>query len=47
MLKYRSLTQDELKSLETEFKHFLIINELHDEEWNALATNDPEKHKDL
>ena len=43
MLKYRSLTQDELKSLETEFKHFLIINELHDGEWSALATNDPEK----
>lgn len=43
MLKYRVLTKEELLSLETEFKQFLILNELHDAEWRQLASQNPEK----
>ncbi len=43
MLKYRVLSQEELLALETEFKQFLILNELHDAEWRQLASNNPEK----
>jgi hypothetical protein len=35
-MKYRCLTDDELKELETEFKHFLISNGVHTEEWEQL-----------
>lgn len=41
-MKYRCLTDEELKELETEFKHFLITNHIYDEEWRKLnAGNDP------
>ena len=40
MLKFRALTPDELSELETEFKQFLIINELYDAELRDLATKD-------
>ena len=43
MLKFRSLTPQELSELETEFKHFLVINELYDAEWRQLATDNPAK----
>lgn len=43
MLKYRVLSQEELHALETEFKQFLILNELHDAEWRQLANSNPEK----
>jgi len=43
MLKFRSLTAQELAELETEFKQFLILNELYDAEWRALASRDPAK----
>jgi hypothetical protein len=43
MLKFRSLTQTELTELETEFKQFLILNELYDTEWRKLATEYPQK----
>lgn len=43
MLKYRALTQDELAELEPEFKQFLIVNEIYDAEWRAMAIQDPEK----
>lgn len=43
MLKYRVLSQEELLALETEFKQFLILNDLHDAEWRQLASNNPEK----
>lgn len=43
MLKYRSLSKDELIELEPEFKQFLIVNEIYDAEWRALASQDPEK----
>lgn len=41
MLKYRSLTEKELKELEPEFKQFLIVNELYDSEWRELVANNP------
>lgn len=40
-MKYRCLTDDELKELEADFKQFLIVNGVHAEEWAQLnATND-------
>ena len=42
-MRFRRLTKEELFALETEFKQFLIIHELYDEEWRALAENDPNK----
>jgi hypothetical protein len=47
MLKFRALTPKELSELETEFKQFLIIHELYDAEWRALATTDPHKAQDF
>lgn len=47
MLKFRALTPDELSELETEFKQFLIINELYDAEWRDLATKDPQKAQEF
>lgn len=47
MLKFRPLTTQELNELETEFKHFLVINELYDSEWRQLAANDPSKAQDF
>ncbi len=47
MLKFRALTPDELSELETEFKQFLIINELYDAEWRNLATKDPNKAQEF
>lgn len=47
MLKFRSLTPQELSELETEFKHFLVVNELYDEEWRELAAKQPEKAQDF
>ncbi len=35
-MKYRCLTNEELKELEQEFKHFLIANHVYTEEWVAL-----------
>lgn len=32
-MRFRSLSIDELKELETEFKQFLIINQVYNEEW--------------
>lgn len=42
-MRFRRLTSDELLALETEFKQFLIIHELYDEEWRTLAKQSPEK----
>jgi hypothetical protein len=47
MLKFRSLTSQELADLETEFKQFLIINELYDAEWRQLALNKPSKAQEF
>ena len=43
MVKYRFLTDEELKEFEEEFKHFLIANGLHTEEWEKLNKDDPDK----
>ncbi len=42
-MRFRSLTIDELKELETEFKQFLIINQLYNEEWIEMNQKDVEK----
>ena len=47
MLKFRALTPDELSELETEFKHFLVINAIYDDEWRQLATNNPSKAQEF
>lgn len=35
-MKYRCLSDEELAELETEFKHFLITNNVYTEEWEQL-----------
>lgn len=47
MLKYRLLTDDELKELEEEFKQFLIVNEIYDEEWRKLNAEKSETVDEL
>ncbi|MEI8117156.1 MAG: DUF6495 family protein [Flavobacteriia bacterium] len=42
-MRFRHLSSDELFSLETEFKQFLVVHELYDEEWRLLAENEPQK----
>jgi hypothetical protein len=46
-MKFRQLTQDELSYFDEDFKHFLIINGIHNEEWVKLNQNNPEKALDL
>lgn len=43
MVKYRRLSDEELKELEPELKQFLITNAIYDEEWVKINKNDPEK----
>ena len=43
MVKYRYLTDEELREFEEEFKHFLIANGLHSEEWERLNNEDSNK----
>ena len=42
-MRFRRLSSDELFSLETEFKQFLVVHELYDEEWRLLAKKEPQK----
>jgi len=42
-VRFRKLNFEELTSLEKEFKEFLIINHIHDEEWRDLNKEAPEK----
>jgi hypothetical protein len=42
-MRFRCLTIDELKELETEFKQFLIINQVYNEEWIEMNQKDLEK----
>ena len=42
-MRFRKLDFEELTSLEKEFKEFLIINHIHDEEWRNLNKDAPEK----
>ena len=43
MVKYRFLTDEELQGFDEEFKHFLIANGLHAEEWKSMNINEPNK----
>ena len=43
MVKYRFLTDEELKEFDEEFKHFLIASGLHAEEWEAMNKKDSDK----
>ncbi len=42
-MKYRCLTDKELKELEHEFKQFLILNNVYNEEWVKLNKNKDKK----
>lgn len=46
-MKYRSLTDEELKELETEFKHFLITNNVYTEEWEELNKKNDKRVQEL
>lgn len=41
-MKYRLLTDEELKHLEEELKQFLIVNHVHKEEWERINKEQPE-----
>ena len=46
-MTYRILTNEELAPLAEDFKHFLIVNGVHTEEWIRINSNEPQKAKDL
>jgi Family of unknown function (DUF6495) len=46
-MKYRCLTDDELKELEKEFKHFLISNNIYTEEWESLNKKKDKKVQEI
>lgn len=46
-MKYRSLSDEELKELETEFKHFLITNNVYTEEWEELNKKNDKRVQEL
>ncbi len=37
------LSREELHHLEAEFKHFLIVNHIHSDEWKKMNESEPEK----
>lgn len=43
MAKYRTLTLDELQSMEKEFVDFLVLNGVPGDDWMKIKTTDPEK----
>ena len=42
-MRFRLLSDEELKHLEAEFKQFLIVNQIHSDEWLKLNNSEPEK----
>ena len=46
-MKYRCLSDNELKELENEFKHFLITNNVYTEEWEELNKKKDKKVQEL
>ncbi|MEL7532030.1 MAG: DUF6495 family protein [Bacteroidota bacterium] len=46
-MQYRCLTDQELKSLETEFKQFLVSHGVMNEEWRQINAETPEKAQEL
>jgi len=47
IMRFRTLTYEELKLLEDEFKHFLIVNHLYKEEWESLNARNPQKAQEI
>jgi hypothetical protein len=47
MVKYRYLEKDELQHFEEEFKQFLIVNEVYNEEWVKLNQENQDKALEL
>ncbi|MFT6716775.1 MAG: hypothetical protein ACJA0Q_001423 [Saprospiraceae bacterium] len=47
MVKYRRLSDGELKELEQEFKQFLIANGVHNEEWVKINKEQPDEALNL
>lgn len=47
MVKYRRLSDEELKELEQEFKQFLIANGVHNEQWVKINDEEPEEAMNL
>ena len=43
MAKFRTLTLDELESMEKEFVDFLVLNGIPGDDWVKIKNNDPEK----
>jgi hypothetical protein len=46
-MKYRCLTDDELRLLADDLKHFLIVNGVHAEEWEYINKVNPSKATQL
>ncbi|OFZ07366.1 MAG: hypothetical protein A3D92_07720 [Bacteroidetes bacterium RIFCSPHIGHO2_02_FULL_44_7] len=42
-MKYRMLSTEELEVFEEDFKHFLIVNGVHSEEWEAMNLQQPDQ----
>ncbi len=42
-MRFRMLSQEELQHLEEEFKHYLIVNQIHSDEWKKINEREPEK----
>lgn len=46
-MKYRMLTDDELKYLESDLIAFLVVNGVHADEWKKINEENPNKARDL
>lgn len=46
-MKYRRLSEDELKEMESEFIKFLASNGIPGDEWQAVISNDPDRMNEL
>lgn len=46
-MKYRMLTDDELRVFEPELKQFLVVNAVYDEEWRQINQENPDKARQL
>ena len=42
-MRFRMLSNEELQHLEAEFKQFLIVNQIHSDEWKKINEAEPEK----
>jgi len=46
-MKYRILSDEELKNLEEDFKKFLVASDISSEEWIKINSDSPEKAKEF